>query len=195
MGEDTYANPYLFVTTPLWRQNTDREIMRRVRAAIVLAGCLLTTLCVLFPACGNPDDNFGPGCMWLGTALKPTYDYVDRIDIYWELVAIEIGLAVLLSGVAYRATYFHRRKALVYAGVSLFLPLVAGGCAHLPWLLTRGFTVGFINYWVILSMEVYLLIAFLIGVVLLRKQRRGRLIKLGVLGQVAPIGRIYEEET
>ncbi|MCW3095196.1 MAG: hypothetical protein JWL77_814 [Chthonomonadaceae bacterium] len=109
--------------------------------------------------------------MWLFNALKPTYNYLDQVEIAWTGIWIEIGLFSLLIGVLCLATYFRSRACLRYIG-AVCGPILVGMLALIPaWI--RGHL--FLDYRVLLSIDGYLMVGLITGIISLRKRTPDRL--------------------
>ena len=149
--------------------------IRYLRAAIILVTFLLIGECLLYPA-GYTRDYWFPGFSWIGDADKVP-DSGDYFVIVWQWIAIEIVFFVIGAGVVFTGIYLPRRNTIRFIGLSLFLSALVGFCVHLLYWLP----VPYIDYRALLSVDVSLLIGFLTGLLLLRKQRRPRRLKLGAL--------------
>jgi hypothetical protein len=146
--------------------------MSRARFLILLAGCLLTLLGLLFPQCSRPEDLFSPGPMWLMDALKSHSSWQDRVTIEWFDMAVEFGVLSLLTCVCYGTTYLRGRALCLSIGIAVCCPILVALCTD-PWVWIFG-------GWFINSDEIlrtqgyleYLLVAFVVEFCLVQQQRR-----------------------
>ena len=147
--------------------------MRRTRFAVVVAGCLLTLLGLLYPLSFRMREILGsiPWPTSLFDVLKYQHDEHDPVTIAWFAMAAEFSLINLLTGVFYVATYMRKRESFVYTGLAAFSPILIA-CGAL--LYARKFGTGILYSSVPLWTEGYLLLALVAGLYLVRVRRKDR---------------------